>query len=47
MAVGFAIQAATGLRNLPHRPIGGPGVWPPGRTAVLLTGGLILRLRGA
>jgi hypothetical protein len=24
MAAGLAIQAATGLRNLPHRPIGGP-----------------------
>jgi hypothetical protein len=26
MTAGFAIQAATGLRNQPHRPMGGPGI---------------------
>jgi ABC-2 type transport system permease protein len=47
MTAGLAIQATTGLRNLPLSPWTGLGVLAAWATAALLTGGLLLRLRDA
>jgi ABC-2 type transport system permease protein len=47
MTAGLAIQATTGLRNLPVSPWAGLGVLAAWATAALLAGGLLLRLRDA
>jgi ABC-2 type transport system permease protein len=47
MTAGLAIQATTGLRNLPISPWAGLGVLAAWAAGALLTGGLILRLRDA
>jgi ABC-2 type transport system permease protein len=47
MSAGLAIQATTGLRNLPLSPWTGLGVLAAWATAALLTGGLLLQLRDA
>ena len=47
MTAGLAIQATTGLRSLPHQPVGGLGVLAAWAAAALLAGGLLLRLRDA
>jgi ABC-2 type transport system permease protein len=47
MTAGLAIQATTGLRDLPIGPWAGLGVLAAWATAGLLAGGLLLRLRDA
>ena len=47
MTAGLAIQATTGLRNLPISPWAGLGVLAAWAAAALLAGGLLLRLRDA
>ena len=47
MTAGLAIQATTGLRNLPISPWAGLGVLAAWTAAALLAGGLVLRLRDA
>ena len=47
MTAGLAIQATTGLRNLPISPWAGLGVLAAWAAAALLAGGLALRLRDA
>jgi ABC-2 type transport system permease protein len=47
MTAGLAIQATTGLRNLPLSPWTGLGVLAAWTAAALLTGWLVLRLRDA
>ena len=47
MTAGLAIQATTGLRNLPIGPWAGLGVLAAWAAAALLAGGLLLRLRDA
>jgi ABC-2 type transport system permease protein len=45
MTAGLAIQATTGLRDLPIGPWAGLGVLAAWTAAALLAGGLLLRLR--
>jgi ABC-2 type transport system permease protein len=47
MTAGLAIQATTGLRDLPIGPWAGLGVLAAWAAAALLAGGLLLRLRDA
>ena len=47
MNAGLAIQATTGLRNMPISPWAGLGVLAAWAAAALLAGGLLLRLRDA
>jgi ABC-2 type transport system permease protein len=47
MTAGLAIQATTGLQNLPISPWAGLGVLAAWAAAALLAGGLLLRLRDA
>jgi ABC-2 type transport system permease protein len=47
MSAGLAIQATTGLRDLPISPWAGLGVLAAWAAAALLAGGLLLRLRDA
>jgi len=47
MTAGLAIQATTGLRNLPISPWAGLGVLAGWALAALLAGGILLRLRDA
>jgi ABC-2 type transport system permease protein len=47
MTAGLAIQATTGLRDLPISPWAGLGVLTAWAAAALLAGGLLLRLRDA
>jgi ABC-2 type transport system permease protein len=47
MTAGLAIQATTGLRDLPISPWAGLGVLAAWAAAALLAGGLLLRLRDA
>ena len=47
MTAGLAIQATTGLRDLPVSPWAGLGVLAAWAAAALLAGGLLLRLRDA
>ena len=47
MSAGLAIQATTGLRNLPISPWAGLGVTAGWAAAALLAGGLLLRMRDA
>jgi ABC-2 type transport system permease protein len=47
MTAGLAIQATTGLHNLPIQPWAGLGVLAAWAAAALLAGGLVLRLRDA
>ena len=47
MTAGLAIEATTGLRNLPISPWAGLGVLAAWAAAALLAGGLLLRLRDA
>jgi ABC-2 type transport system permease protein len=47
MTAGLAIQATTGLRNLPISPWAGLGVLAAWAAAALLAGWLLLRLRDA
>jgi ABC-2 type transport system permease protein len=47
MSAGLAIQATTGLRDLPISPWAGLGVLAAWAAAALLGGGLLLRLRDA
>ncbi|PZS38857.1 MAG: ABC transporter permease [Pseudonocardiales bacterium] len=47
MTAGLAIQATTGLRNLPISPWAGLGVLAAWSAAALLTGGLLLGVRDA
>ena len=47
MTAGLAIQATTGLRNLPISPWAGLGVLAAWTAAALLAGGLLLHLRDA
>ena len=47
MTAGLAIQATTGLDDLPIRPWAGLGVLAAWAAAALLTGGLVLRSRDA
>ncbi len=47
MSAGLAVQATTGLRDLPIGPWAGLGVLAAWSAAALLAGGLLLRLRDA
>jgi ABC-2 type transport system permease protein len=47
MTAGLAVQATTGLRNLPISPWAGLGVLAAWAAGALLVGGLLLRLRDA
>jgi hypothetical protein len=47
MTAGLAIQATTGLHNLPISPWAGIGVLAGWAAAALLAGGILLRLRDA
>jgi ABC-2 type transport system permease protein len=47
MTAGLAIQATTGLRNLPISPWAGLGVLAAWAAAAMLAGSLLLHLRDA